>query len=151
MERMLALAEEQGIIVKYHDFADPIKGIYWAESDMPPVIGLNKGLRSNTPLLRCVMAEELGHHFTTVGHCVPREFYHHSMRTRIHKAEYKALRWAAKYLIPLDKLEGAWIDGLANVGELAEHFNVIEHMMLFRIRLFHLQHGCTSNISRSMA
>ena len=97
---MYEIAQQEDIIVEFFNFAQPLEGIYIVNSDLPIVIGLNSSLKNNTPLLRSVMAEELGHHFTSVGSCVPQQFYNYNYRCRINKCEYKALKWAALYLIP---------------------------------------------------
>lgn len=133
---MLQLAEDEGIIVEYFDFTPPVRGIYCAGQDTPPVIGLDNSLIHDSPLLRCVLAEELGHHFTTVGSFMPRQCYNHSDRLHISKIEFKAMRWAVNYLMPDDDLLDAISSGLYEPWELAEHFNVIEEFARFRLKLF---------------
>lgn len=104
MEDMLTLAAQEGIIVEYYPFQKPLLGIYMQLDGTSPIIGLSTHLKTLAEK-RCVMAEELGHHFTSVGNCIPdREFYHYSARVVISKVEYKAIRWAANYLIPEDDL-----------------------------------------------
>lgn len=135
MQNLFEIAEREKIIVEFFIFAAPIKGIYIADIDLTPTIGLDTSLKNNTPLLRCIMAEELGHHFTSTGMCMPKEFYSYCDRLKISKAEYKALKWAALYLIPLDKLLEAVSYGICTVWEIADHFNVTEEMIAFRLRL----------------
>lgn len=135
MNNMYILANESKIKVHFFDFLDPIKGIYFVGVDMPPVIGLDKSLKTNRPLLRSIMAEELGHHFTTVGECVPRKFYNYSNRLHISKVEFKALRWAANYLIDDNALKIVLHDGINTHCELAEHFCVSNEIMDMKLRL----------------
>jgi hypothetical protein len=97
MEGMITLAESEHIKIDYYSFNDPLKGIYFVKQSLPPVIGLDYSLQNDLPLLRSVLAEELGHHFTNVGNCIPRQFF--SARQHIDKAEYKALRWAANWIV----------------------------------------------------
>ena len=132
---MYEIAQQEDIIVEFFNFAQPLEGIYIVNSDLPIVIGLNSSLKNNTPLLRSVMAEELGHHFTSVGSCVPQQFYNYNYRCRINKCEYKALKWAALYLIPLNKLLNAIKCGISTIWELAEFFNVTDEMVNFRLKL----------------
>lgn len=132
---LLKLAEQEGIEVDYWDFAPPLEAVYWSHPSLPPVIGLGKHLFSSRARFRCVLAEELGHHFTTVGNAVPLTFYHYSDRLRVTRAEYRALKWAAYYLLPFDKLKKAFSDGVLLSWELAEYFNVTEQMVKFRLRL----------------
>lgn len=134
-DAMLQLAEDEGIHVEIFDFNPPVRGIYCAENTTL-IIGLDSSLIGDSPLLRCVLAEELGHHFTTVGCFMPRQFYNHSDRLHISKIEFKAMRWAVNYLMPEDELLDVIGSGLYEPWELAEHFNVIEEFARFRLRLF---------------
>lgn len=132
---LFELSDQENIKVEFHNFVHPLKGIYYAEPGLPPIIGLDKSLIGNTAYLRCVFAEELGHHFTTVGQCLPREFYNYSNRLHISKMEYKALRWAAQFLMPTDKIKTAFLNDYRNEWELAEYFMVTEEMASFRLQL----------------
>lgn len=93
-------------------------------------------MRDDRPLLRSVIAEELGHHFTSVGNCLPKEFYNYSARQHVDKAEYKALRWAANYLISDDPLLDAFTDGIDGVSTLAEYFMFTPEIANLRLKLF---------------
>lgn len=133
---MLQLAEDEEIEVELFDFNPPVRGIYYVGENTPPIIGLDSSLIHDSPLLRCVLAEELGHHFTTAGCFMPRQFFNHSDRLHISKIEFKAMRWAVNYLMPEDDLLDAIGSGLYEPWELAEHFNVVEEFAKFRLRLF---------------
>ncbi|WP_378955425.1 ImmA/IrrE family metallo-endopeptidase [Pelosinus sp. sgz500959] len=135
-DAMLQLAKDEGIKVEVFDFVPPVRGIYYAGEDTPPIIGLDSSLMSDSPLLRSVLAEELGHHFTTVGCFMPRQFYNHSDRLHISKIEFKAMRWAVNHLMPEDDLIDVIGSGLYEPWEIAEHFNVVEEFAKFRLRLF---------------
>src|SRR3546814_4160318 len=88
MEDMLTLAAQDGIIVEYYPFQKPLLGIYMQLDGTSPIIGLSTHLKTLAEK-RCVMAEELGHHFTSVGNCIPdREFYHYSARVVIRSEEH---------------------------------------------------------------
>ncbi len=132
---LLKFADEQGIIVEYWDFEPPLEAVYWSAPGVPPVIGLSRALFSNRAHFRCVLAEELGHHFTSVGSAIPQTFFHYRDRLLVSKTEYMALKWAALELIPLDKLYEAVRKGVRERWELAEHFDVTEEMIDFRVQL----------------
>lgn len=137
MIKMYEICERESIKVHItNKLGNGVDGIYLDVPGMPKIIGLNKQIMSNTPYARCVFAEELGHHYTTVGECVPKEYYCYADRIAIYKAEYKALRWAANYLIPEHSLLDALRDNICEVWELAEHFNVTEDMVKLRVKLF---------------
>lgn len=132
---LIKLAYENGIVIEYWDFHPPLEAVYWSYPGLPPVIGLSKSLFSNRAHFRCVLAEELGHHFTSVGNSVPLTFFHYSDRITISRTEYRAMRWAALYLMPLDKLCLAFKKGIRERWELAEFFDVTEEMVNFRLSL----------------
>jgi hypothetical protein len=76
-ENLFRLEEKEGIIIEWSDFAAPLEAVYSAMLGLPPLIRLAKSLEK-APLtyLRCVLAEELGHHFTSLGCQIPRTFFH---------------------------------------------------------------------------
>jgi Domain of unknown function (DUF955). len=136
MEKMLELAYKEGIDVEEFDFPPPLRGIYICQLDANAMaIGLDKNLDTIAEK-RSIMAEELGHHFTTVGQCISREFYNYSNRLQIDKAEYVALRWAANYLISDDDLLDALQEGLDDISSLAERFTVTPDIIKLRLKLF---------------
>lgn len=135
MQHMMLIAGNEGIRVRCWSFEPPVLGIYWAAQDMPPYIGLDKSLMSESPLTRCVMAEELGHHFTTFGDTLTRTYFHYSDRLNTSQAEFRAYKWAARYLMPKDRIERAFCKGIIERWELAEYFDVTEMMVNFRLRL----------------
>jgi len=152
LEEMLELSNSEGIVVEYCDFSPPLNGLYWSSPILYPVIMLGKHLQDNHQQLRCVFAEELGHHFTTVGQCVPKQFYNYGARLATSKAEFKAMRWAVSYLIPEDDLLDVIGSGLYESWELADYFNVTEEFAVFRLRLFIMKHhdyaASRDNLSR---
>ncbi|MDK2816207.1 MAG: hypothetical protein PWR22_836 [Moorella sp. (in: firmicutes)] len=132
---LLKIAEREGIVIDYWDFKPPLQAVYWTEPGIPPIIGLSWTLLNNRPLFRCILAEELGHHFTTVGDAIPKTYYNYSDRLMVSRAEYRALKWAALYLMPLNKLVQAFKEGIVERWELAEYFDVTEQMVDFRLKL----------------
>lgn len=133
---LFQLAEREGIIIEWWNFVPPLEAVYWAVPGMPPVIGLANSLDyAPRVYIRCVLAEELGHHFTTVGNRIPRTYFHYRDRMEVSRAEHLALRWAALWLMPLDKLVRAFREGIFDAWELAEYFDVTEDMVRFRLNL----------------
>jgi len=132
---LFALAKKECIAVWWWDFAPPVKGLYWAPPGLAPLIALDHSLTHNNSLLRTVLAEELGHHFTTADDCLCRTYCNYRSRIFVNKAEYQALKWAAEHLIPADQLAQAVGRGPLERWELAEYFDVTEEMVEFRLRL----------------
>ena len=96
------LAASAGVIVRWWHFAPPIIGIYLRDERTHPAIGLDYRLKKNPPLMRCVLAEELGHHFATTGERVMRPFCREPRFPS--REEQEALAWAARVLIPPEDL-----------------------------------------------
>jgi len=135
MQQMFELAEREGINVRWWNFEPPIRGMYWAPQKAPPIIFLSNSLEGNTRLLRCVMAEELGHHFTLEHECLCDTYYNYRDRLAVSRAEFRALRWAAQYLIPIDKFAQAVRNGVTEQWQLAETFDVIEDIVVYRLAM----------------
>jgi len=133
---LFQLAERERIFIEWWDFEQPLEAIYWAVPGMPPVIGLANSLNhAPRAYFRCVLAEELGHHFTTMGYRIPRTYFHYRDRMEVSRAEHLALKWAAKWLMPLDELVRAFRKGILEAWELADYFDVTYDMARFRLSL----------------
>lgn len=133
---LFQLAEREGIIIEWWDFEPPLEAVYWAVPGLPPVIGLANSLDyAPRAYFRCVLAEEIGHHFTSVGYRISRTYFHYRDRIEVSRTEHQALRWAARWLMPLDKLLWAFRKGVFEVWDLAEYFDVTEDMVMFRLNL----------------
>lgn len=135
MQQMFELADQEGVNIRWYNFVQPIRGMYWDPIVKPPVIFLDNTLAKNNRLLRCVMAEELGHHFTLDRDCLYRTYYNYRDRLDVSRAEYRALRWAAKHLIPQEKLEKLIRSGIVQKWEIAEAFNVVEELIPYRMAM----------------
>ena len=70
---LFTLAKNEGINIEWWNFTPPLEAIYCAIPNLPPIIGLSYMLkRSSRAYLRCILAEELGHHFTTSINTLPK-------------------------------------------------------------------------------
>lgn len=65
-----------------------------------------------------------------IGHCMTGAFYrpYSPLETRS-RCEYKANMWMIEHLLPKERLESAFTDGITEVWELAEHFGVTEDVI----------------------
>jgi Zn-dependent peptidase ImmA (M78 family) len=133
--KLLEIAKKEGIMIEYWDFHPPLVAVYWSSPGLPPIIGLNRSLSKNRPRLRSVLAEELGHHFTTVGDKIPKTYFNRQQLLEISRAEYRAMKWAAIFLVPKKPLLHAISSGVKEKWELAEHFDVTQKVIEFRLKL----------------
>lgn len=82
-------------------------------------------------------SEERTHLAHELGHCVTGAFYEMYSPLQIRgKYEYKANKWAVKKLIPLSALRLAIQQGITEMWDLAEHFNVTDDFMAKAIKVY---------------
>jgi len=137
---LLALAKDEGIKLEWWSFTPPLEAVYWSTPNLPPIIGLSYLLKqSSRAYFRCILAEEIGHHFTTSCNALPQTLFHYRNRVKVSSAEFKALKWAALYLLPLDNLLHSLKHGASKKRELAKEFNVTEKIVDFRLNLLDLK------------
>ena len=128
------LAHSEGIIYRYVDLPAPFLGLYDARSEEPPLILLHENIKDNRRLLRCIFAEELGHHFTSSGNLLA--FARSDKACVALKQERLALWWAVRRLVPISALTKAIESGLVLTNELAEHFDITERFMGTSLNLY---------------
>lgn len=116
-ERLESEACDDGIDVIDCSFeSERIKGLY-----CDSVIGINKNLKCSEKV--CILAEELGHHYTTSGNIIDQS------KVENRKQEHTARLYAYRKMITLDKLAAARQNGCRNRYEIAEHLEVIEEFL----------------------
>lgn len=133
-QTLINRATEAGVSVMFGKLEHRIHAYYIIDGGRP-FIFLAESLKENTVVLRCVLAEELGHYYTSAGIGVPIPHVLYRDRTKLTQDEYRALRWAAKQLLPIDRLIQAFQSGIRQLWELAEYFRVTEDMIRFRLKM----------------
>lgn len=119
---LFQLAEYEGIAIEWRDMHH-VQGIYiHAPGAYKPVIALSNTLHTQERKLRCVLAHELGHHFTTAGNHIIAA----SKTTSVYatKNELRATKWAVNFLIPTDNFLECIKEGM-NSYELCNYFYVL--------------------------
>ena len=71
----------------------------------------------------CVLAEELGHYYTTTGNIL------YQSKAENRKQERRARLWAYNKMITMDKLANAKKSGCRNRYEIAEYLDVTEEFL----------------------
>ena len=90
----------------------------------------------------CVLAEELGHHCTTVGDILDQNI------TENRKQERRARVWAYRHAIDLSDFISAYKNGCRNRFEIAEHLEVTESFLEETIESYKCQYGMFAIVDR---
>ena len=116
-------------IVDYPFTSDRFKGLY-----CDGTIALNQDICADSEKA-CILAEELGHHFTTVGNITDQK------ETENRKQERRARVWAYNEMISLSDLVDSYKDGCRSRYEIAEHLGVTEEFLQECLDYFHEKYG----------
>lgn len=129
---LFASVENAHIKVHWADLAGRLRGCYYADKNQK-IILLANSIANQETVLRCVLAEELGHHFTSIGVCLPVVGLSYIGRLiNVDRQEAKAVRWAVNYLLPTAYfIEAAHEE----TWQVAERFMVTEEFVKLKQRL----------------
>ena len=127
-ERFLVESDNAGLVVK--------------EKTLRNNDGLIRGrriaIRKNIPTLvqkSCILAEELGHHYTTTGNILDQS------DTANRKQELKARLWAYNKLIGLQGLIRAFENGYRTWDETADYLEVSEEFLREAVDCYRSKYG----------
>lgn len=135
LERLEHEAYEDGVdVVRYAFHSDRIKGLY-----CDGVIGINKGIKTRVEE-SCILAEELGHHYTTVGDIIDQKIDGNV------KKENKARLWAANKKIGLTGIVAAYKYGCRNLFEMAEYLETTEEFLKEALDMYHSKYGLYTTV-----
>ncbi|EJT6167380.1 ImmA/IrrE family metallo-endopeptidase [Clostridium perfringens] len=127
------LINDEDIILEEVNFKSPsIGGIYFKVSGMNPIIGIHKNLLTDTRKYISVLAEELGHHFTSSGN-LTSECITYSDKLNRSKQEKRARIWASNFLISDNEIIGAILQNINTIYGLSLHFNVTEEIIKYKL------------------
>lgn len=83
----------------------------------------------------CVLAEEVGHYYTTVGNILDQS------DSRNRKQELRARLWAYDKMIGLEGIIKSYQHGCRNLYETAEYLNVTEEFLLEALQRYTSKYG----------
>ncbi|GAA0069222.1 hypothetical protein UT300003_07450 [Clostridium sardiniense] len=133
------LIEEENIILEEVTFKQSnIEGIYFKVPGLSPTIGIHKSIVSDTKKYISVLAEELGHHFTSIGD-LSTECVTYTQKINRSKQEKRARIWAANFLISDDEIVGALTHNINTLYGLSDHFNVTEEIIKYKLLSIYLK------------
>lgn len=128
-EQLLDIAEKENIIIKFVDEIPEVfaEALYISKFGIRMILMANI-LKSNTIRMTEVLAEELGHHFTSMGDNIePKNYFD---KVNIDKCEAKALRWACNFLVPKNELIDELRKRPASIDELADGLSVSRDILI---------------------
>lgn len=130
-------AYKDGIsIIEYKFSSNRIKGLYCDGN-----IALNKEIETSTEK-SCILAEELGHHYTTVGNILNQS----SISNR--KQELRARIWAYNKLIGLTGIIKSYEHGCQSITEMADYLEVTEEFLHEALSHYRSKYGLSTSVDR---
>ena len=130
---LLKIAEQNNISVCEKHFKSNAKGLCKGNK-----IAIRKELTYAEKA--CVLAEELGHYFTTVGNILDQS------DTNNKRQERKARIWGYDHLVKIEDLITALSEGCSNLFEVAEFLDVTEEYLLDAIKFFKERYGAVCQV-----
>ena len=144
------LIEEENIILEEVNFKQSnIEGIYFKVPGLSPTISIHKNIVTDTRKYISVLAEELGHHFTSIGN-LSAECVTYNQKINKSKQEKRARMWAANYLISDEEINRAILQNIGNIYALSIHFNVTEEIIKYKLLSIYLKEDKYNNIRLSI-
>lgn len=128
-ESLLDEAYNIGIEVVEIPLSNRNKGLY-----LDGIIAINSNIQSSTEK-KCIMAEELGHHYTTVGNIINQSV------TENRKQEEKARRWAVKKIASLNDFINAFEHGARTKEEFAEYMDITDEFLIWTADYYYKKYG----------
>lgn len=131
LDRLFDLAANENIFIHFVAEIPCYKAdaLFVAKDSCRMILILEK-LKNNVSRLTEVLAEELGHYFTSTGvNFCPTNYFE---KVIIDKCENKALKWACDFLIPDDELKKSVLKNFYNdsFDLISEDLNVSKDMLI---------------------
>lgn len=134
-EELKQQACEDGIDIIDYDFnSKNIKGLYCNNT-----IAINKAIPTQAEK-SCILAEELGHHYTTVGNILDQT------EVSNRKQEYRARLYGYNLKIGLIGIVHAYEAGCQNLYEMAEYLDVTEEYLREALDCYHSINGICATV-----
>lgn len=130
-ETLLENAESENVtVIENYDLSNTrFKGLYCDN-----VVALDKSINTQTEKA-CVLAEELGHYYTTVGNILDQNI------TENRKQEYRARMIAYNKMVGLTGIVNAYNAGCHNRYEIADYLCVTEEFLVETLQHYRSKYG----------
>jgi Zn-dependent peptidase ImmA (M78 family) len=144
MRELLRIAKKEKVSIVYiplRKVKNSLWGLYVPATKLnSPTIYLDIELKTNQKLYRlarCILAEELGHHFTGVGSNVFKSHPNYSLKRKMTFDDEKALRWATNKIIPTNEIIHLFDLGICDCYDLANYFGVTVWLLFRKLEFLH--------------
>lgn len=134
-EQLLSSSDKQVVIIE-KKFRSKAKGLCKGNK-----IGISTDIDTSAEKA-CILAEELGHHYTTVGNILDQS----SISNR--KQELRARIWAYNKLIGLTGIIKSYEHGCQSIAEMADYLEVTEEFLHEALSHYRSKYGLSTNIDR---
>lgn len=133
IEEIYNLIEKEKIIYEEKDLSKiDSKGIY-LEIDGLKVIAIDESIINENCTYISILAEEIGHYFTTTGNLIePSKNYMEKILKS--KKELLARKWASNYLISDEEFVQALLNCINNKDDFCNYFNITYEVLENKIR-----------------
>lgn len=127
-EKLLDEAQEENLIVKEFSL----------RANKGRIKGNRVAIRKNMPTIEkaCVLAEELGHHYTTQGDILEQATVDAT------KQEQRARLWAYDKMIGLQGIINAYKHGCSSLHEMADYLDITEEFLREALQRYRSKYGC---------
>lgn len=137
LDKLLKICTTSGIHLERTKLPNNLKAILYSDNDTEPVITIDPSVETYKEAA-CLLAEEIGHYFTSCGNLLTDSNLHKSI---INKQEYIAKKWAFKYLLSLSDLINAHKAGCSSLYEVAEYLEITEEFLKSAAKIYNNMYG----------
>ena len=132
-EQLLTAADQEGLLVKEHSLSNH-DGLISGKR-----IAIRKNIETQAEK-SCVLAEEIGHHYTTTGNILDQS----DIVSR--RQEYRARLYGYNLKIGLSGLIRAYEAGCRNLFEMADYLDATEEYLAEAIQCYKSKYGTCATV-----
>ncbi len=127
------LCKELNIHISATPLPDHIRGVFSSQNGENDVL-LNSAIIDSSVLYRSVLAEEIGHYFTSIGIHPHLSKMTYSQELEYDRCEHRALQWASDYTIETDLLlKAIKSNEIKAFSDIGKYFDVTDDIVLKKL------------------
>ncbi|WP_238917211.1 ImmA/IrrE family metallo-endopeptidase [Clostridium sp. YIM B02555] len=133
LKKMFEIINSENIVIEEPSIIyKNLAGLYLNLPNCLPVIFIKKSLLNDARKYKSILAEELGHHFTTTGDLtIKSKNYRENLYKN--KKEEIAKKWAANFLISDEEFVQALCNCISTPYDICNYFNITNEMLQYKI------------------